>query len=1168
MITNWETDGIGAYETAMNSAGSATEEFERYTESAEYKLNQFNNALIGFWQQNLESDTLKGFIDLGIGFIDLLTNLTEKTGLLTPIAGTLTLAFLGLNKSARTTAITFGGSFVPSMKAAITTEKSLIAVTKTTTASLTGLKTAMVSVKNFAIGAFLPIATITAVTMGIQNLVQISRDAKEETENAKQKVKDLTDSYKENKVEIYELVDEYEKLEDITNKNTEQEQRYYEISNDLNELLPNLTENIDSKGQAHLKNVDAIKEELKWTEELAKQQLEIDVLESEKELLSFDSKLAEYENKIKALQIKLDNPRIVRGGRVFEYTNEELVGFELTIKEYEHQISQLYSSLSSIVADSTKKILAYNNIATDDEMISVLDEYTAKLDLNNKTQEERVQISYDLAKAIELIQSGEDFSSQNANWYKDVFGELSLTQLQELVKLYQDTTKATEDLTNAEQNRAKSLTELQSVVKTASEETELLNKAQKELDDQGYLSQETMDELIIKYDDFIEITGLSEDAIYDFITATKENKVETINAEIEKTDILIEQTEKRIQAMDVEKEKLRELINANPDNEFLSKQYLNSGKDIRDSLNELEDLKNKKTYLEKSLNNLNRDPSSKSNSSSSKSTSDSITNLESRYTMLNKAIADTNAQIDLNNTLMESASDSDKITLLQKQNDLYEEQKDNLHALNEERRNELAELYGVSRKEYDKMSQDQLRDSYAKLNDELTKLYAKGNSQSESDKTRIKVLEDTINRIDSLTDAVNKDSIQWHNLTDEQKENLKTQKDIQKELKATADELVNSYMSYLSDGINDEIDRLQKEKEGWQQFYQTKIDGIQQEIDNLNERNELLREEEERLEKLNDLAEQRTKISNIEKEKNVQIYQDGKFVWIADPRALEEETKRLQELEDDYNSWEIENQRRHEIELLEDEIEALELKLKKKEEIYDKDIDKLEELLRQQEDLTKQSVDNQITSWDQLITELGELGIAYRTELGNIITWIDAYNQAVNGMSIPSNLSGISTGSTGIIATNNSDVDALLNQMSQKSQDWYDVTSKEEQDKLHQENQKLADEIAKQTGRKPIYDPGTGEWDVLQYKKGGVTTKTGLHWLDGTPSNPEYIFNSDQLKRMFNLKAPTFNMDNFIPKSKPAITTPTGDTFYLSDFTVQTNDVNDFLNQMRRRARN
>jgi hypothetical protein len=37
------------------------------------------------------------------------------------------------------------------------------------------------------------------------------------------------------------------------------------------------------------------------------------------------------------------------------------------------------------------------------------------------------------------------------------------------------------------------------------------------------------------------------------------------------------------------------------------------------------------------------------------------------------------------------------------------------------------------------------------------------------------------------------------------------------------------------------------------------------------------------------------------------------------------------------------------------------------------------------------------------------------------------------------------------------------------------------------------------------------------YETGGMADFTGLAWLDGTPSRPEYVLNADQTERFFSL---------------------------------------------------
>src|SRR5690606_3362353 len=62
MMQNW-SDAMGSYETALNSAGSAQREFQAYTESFEYKINQLKVSIEEFWMTLIDDEFAKSFID-------------------------------------------------------------------------------------------------------------------------------------------------------------------------------------------------------------------------------------------------------------------------------------------------------------------------------------------------------------------------------------------------------------------------------------------------------------------------------------------------------------------------------------------------------------------------------------------------------------------------------------------------------------------------------------------------------------------------------------------------------------------------------------------------------------------------------------------------------------------------------------------------------------------------------------------------------------------------------------------------------------------------------------------------------------------------------------------------------------------------------------------------
>lgn len=66
-----------AYETAINSAGSAAKEQEAWMQSLEAKTQQFQAAWQGLSQTVLNTDFLKGAIDTGTGLLNVLEGIVD-----------------------------------------------------------------------------------------------------------------------------------------------------------------------------------------------------------------------------------------------------------------------------------------------------------------------------------------------------------------------------------------------------------------------------------------------------------------------------------------------------------------------------------------------------------------------------------------------------------------------------------------------------------------------------------------------------------------------------------------------------------------------------------------------------------------------------------------------------------------------------------------------------------------------------------------------------------------------------------------------------------------------------------------------------------------------------------------------------------------------------------
>nr|MDB6475689.1 phage tail tape measure protein [Blautia wexlerae] len=74
-----------AYETAENSAGSAKKEQDKYEESIQYSIDRIKASCQELAATMADSGMIKGVIDFGNSFVEVLTKIIDKIGILTPL---------------------------------------------------------------------------------------------------------------------------------------------------------------------------------------------------------------------------------------------------------------------------------------------------------------------------------------------------------------------------------------------------------------------------------------------------------------------------------------------------------------------------------------------------------------------------------------------------------------------------------------------------------------------------------------------------------------------------------------------------------------------------------------------------------------------------------------------------------------------------------------------------------------------------------------------------------------------------------------------------------------------------------------------------------------------------------------------------------------------------
>ena len=83
-------------QTSTNSQGSALKENEKYLDSIQGRLDQFSNSLQTFWNNMLNSNVIKGFIEFGTNAVKFLDTIPGKITAITAAIAALA-KFKGIN---------------------------------------------------------------------------------------------------------------------------------------------------------------------------------------------------------------------------------------------------------------------------------------------------------------------------------------------------------------------------------------------------------------------------------------------------------------------------------------------------------------------------------------------------------------------------------------------------------------------------------------------------------------------------------------------------------------------------------------------------------------------------------------------------------------------------------------------------------------------------------------------------------------------------------------------------------------------------------------------------------------------------------------------------------------------------------------------------------------
>ena len=221
----------------------------------------------------------------------------------------------------------------------------------------------------------------------------------------------------------------------------------------------------------------------------------------------------------------------------------------------------------------------------------------------------------------------------------------------------------------------------------------------------------------------------------------------------------------------------------------------------------------------------------------------------------------------------------------------------------------------------------------------------------------------------------------------------------------TVQKMKDLSQAYVDDIIGKRIEALEKERDLAKEASENRIASLQREIDLMNEENEAAEQQksiQESLERISearaDLADAKTKLSNVQNERNTRIFQNGTWDYIADPQAVRDAQKevesaqdKLKEAKQAYYDEMAEIDRKEREKELQAQIEAEKLKQEETDKAYDDKIKALEELGRQ---MLTAYIQNNTALIDQTKTDLQALGITFDKNLEPILTKIQVWAAA------------------------------------------------------------------------------------------------------------------------------------------------------------------------------
>lgn len=325
IINNWN-DAETAMETAMQSAGSASREFEAYMDGFEYRIGQLKNALERFWTTLIDEEAVKDLISALTSIVDTLTWAVENIGgseLFAIIGGLFTF---------------FGSKKLRDAMGSIGSLTTLFTSLRGGIASVAGMIPRLLPY----IGILWGIGEATSFIVGWMNKEKDARREKlkqldeeiSKLEEAKKKYEDTFDGSKKN-----DLLDRYGVLQKKGESRTpEEEEEFKRMTRTIEENMPELISHYNKYREAVIMSAEAIKK-LRIENEQLLLSADKDEFETKMKDIDFgdiDEKLKQTNEAYESLQSSIGGVKLHAAAT--EFVKNEMKDFQRGTDEYEKQM--------------------------------------------------------------------------------------------------------------------------------------------------------------------------------------------------------------------------------------------------------------------------------------------------------------------------------------------------------------------------------------------------------------------------------------------------------------------------------------------------------------------------------------------------------------------------------------------------------------------------------------------------------------------------------------------------------------------------------------------------------------------------------------------------------------------------------------------------------------